>query len=159
MGGREIQGSWELSIDRAPAEVFGILVDFERYLAQWAQGPVSAEKVTPGEIGGGTRFVVTAKLVGLPVRSPYLVTNFERERRFGGDGVAGPVRFSEEYRLDADGERGSSTKLRYTMRARPRGPFRIVEGPISSHLRKLIGADLGRFKALVERERSGDRAG
>lgn len=38
--------------------------------------------------------MVRAKVVGLHVRSPYLVTSFERERRFGGDGVAGPVRLA-----------------------------------------------------------------
>jgi len=145
-----IRHACELSILSPPARVFEVLTDFERYMAQWASGPIEARKLTPGPTAPGTRFQVTAKLASVRMRSPYVITGLERDRRFAGDGIAGPVRFSEEYRLDTDRWEPSGTRLRYEMQAEPRGIFRLVRRPLSSQLRRLLDADLARFKTLVE---------
>lgn len=136
-----------VSIRRAQGEVFSVLTDFDRYLARWAKGPIAARKTSPGDTSVGTRFEVTAKAGIFRVRSPYQVLAFEPPRRFGGRGVAGPVRFEEEYRLSGN---EISTLLEQTIRARPRGPFRLAERAIEKQLRRLIPADLERLRALVE---------
>jgi hypothetical protein len=64
-----------------------------------------------------------------------------------GKGVAGPVRFQEEYRLTAS---DGATGLTQSIKAWPRGPFRLVRSLIERQLRSLIAADLGRLKQLVE---------
>jgi hypothetical protein len=84
------------------------------------------------------------------LRSPYVVTSFERDQRFGGDGIAGPVRFSEGYRLRPDREAGDRTRLGYAMRAEPRGVVKLARKPIAAQLRRLLDSDLERFKTLVE---------
>jgi hypothetical protein len=84
------------------------------------------------------------------VRSPYDLTGFERGRRFAGQGVAGPVRFSEEYTLAPDRATGDRTRLRYAMRAQPRGLFKLARRPLAGQLRRLLDSDLERFRALVE---------
>jgi hypothetical protein len=108
------------------------------------------EAHTSGPTTSGTRFEVTARVAGIRVRSPYTVTSFEREQRFAGQGIAGPVRFSEEYTLGPDREAGDRTQLHYAMRAEPRGIFKLARKPIAGQLRRLLDADLERFKALVE---------
>ena len=98
----KIEDSCEIVINSSPGHVFTILADLEQYLAWWAKGPVAVKKLTDGSTTSGTRFEVTARVAGLPARSPYTVTACERDRRFAGQGIAGPVRFSEEYRLHSD---------------------------------------------------------
>ena len=122
--------SCEILINSPPAHVFTILADLEQYLARWAKGPVAVKKLTDGSTTSGTRFEVTARVAGLPVRSPYTDTACECDRRFAGQGIAGPVRFSEEYRLQADQDAGDCTRLRYAMRAEPRGIFKLARKPI-----------------------------
>jgi Polyketide cyclase / dehydrase and lipid transport len=109
---REIEHSCEIVIDGPPDHVFALLSDLERYLARWANGPTAVRKLTGGPTGVGTRFEVTAWVAGMRVRSPYDLTGFERGRRFAGQGVAGPVRFSEEYTLAPDRATGDRTRLR-----------------------------------------------
>ena len=66
-----------------------------------------------------------------------------------GHGTAGPVRFHEEYRLTAD---GPMTILTQSIRATPRGPFRLAEGTLRRQLQQLIASDLDRLKSLAEAE-------
>jgi hypothetical protein len=57
------------------------------------------------------------------------------------------VRFCEEYSLTAD---GPVTILTQSIRATPRGPFRLAEGTLRRQLQQLITSDLGRLKNLAE---------
>ena len=83
------------------------------------------------------------------MRSPYEVTGYEPPGRLADTGVAGPVRFQEEYRLTGD---GAATILTQSIRATPRGPFRLAPGLLRRQLQKLIASDLGWLKDLVEAE-------
>jgi Polyketide cyclase / dehydrase and lipid transport len=148
--GGEIEHACEIVINRPPAHVFALLTDLEQYLARWAKGPVAAKKLTTGATTAGSRFQVTARIARIRLRSPYLVTSCELDRRFGGDGIAGPVRFSEEYTLQPDPDGSDRTRLRYAMRAEPRAILKLARGPIAGQLRRLLDADLERFKGLVE---------
>jgi hypothetical protein len=47
--------------------------------------------------------MITARAGPATVRSPYVVSGYEPAGRLAGAGVAGPVRFQEEYRLAQDG--------------------------------------------------------
>ena len=135
-------------IDRGRERVFRFLADFEANLARWAKGPVAATRAS-GDGRAGSRYVVTARVGPAKVRSPYEVTGYDPPARFAGSGTAGPVRFSEEYYLAEDGQ---ATVLTQSIRATPRGPFRLAEGPLRRQLRQLIASDLGRLKDLVEAE-------
>jgi Polyketide cyclase / dehydrase and lipid transport len=135
-------------IGRAPSQVFAILADFETYLARWAKGPVAAVR-TGGGGGAGSHYTITARAGPATVRSPYEVTGYDPPRRLAGSGVAGPVRFQEEYRLTGD---GTATILTQSIRATPRGPFRLASGLLRRQLQGLIASDLDRLKDLVEAE-------
>jgi len=135
-------------IERARERVFAILADFESNLARWAKGPVAATR-TAGDGGTGSRYIVTARVGPAMVRSPYEVTGYDPPARFAGNGIAGPVRFHEEYRLTAD---GPVTTLTQSIRATPRGPFRLAERALRRQLQRLIAADLGRLKDFAETE-------
>ena len=60
--------------------------------------------------------MITARAGPTTVRSPYEVTGYEPPGRLAGTGVAGPVRFQEEYRLTGD---GAATILTQSIRATP----------------------------------------
>lgn len=143
-----IEFDTSVRIDRAREQVFGILADFESNLARWAKGPVAAAR-TAGDGGAGSRYVVTARVGPAKVRSPYEVTGYDPPARFAGNGTAGPVRFHEEYSLTAD---GSMTILTQSIRATPRGLFRLAEGALRRQLQQLIASDLDRLKSLAETE-------
>jgi len=136
----------EVSIERPIDDVFDVLVDFERYLARWAAGPSGVVRETEVPMGLGSRLTVTARVGPLRVHSPYEVTLFERPLRFGGRGSAGPVRFDEMYVLTAT---PAGTDVAQTISAVPRGPFRLIERLVDRQLRRLIRADLDRFRDLV----------
>lgn len=135
-------------IGRTPGQVFPVLADFETYLARWAKGPVAAAR-TDGDGGAGSHYTITARAGPATVRSPYEVTGYDPPGRLAGHGVAGPVRFCEEYRLVQD---GTATILTQSIRAAPRGPFRLAPGLLRRQLQRLIASDLGRLKNLVEAE-------
>lgn len=129
--------------------MFSVLADFETYLARWAKGPVAAARMD-GDGGAGSRYMITARAGPATVRSPYEVTGYDPPGRLAGHGVAGPVRFQEEYRLTGD---GAATILTQSITAIPRGPFRLAGGGLlRRQLQKLITSDLGRLKNLVEAE-------
>jgi hypothetical protein len=69
--------------------------------------------------------------------------------RLAGHGIAGPVRFQEEYTLTAD---GAQTILTESISATPRGLFRLAQVLMRRRLLNLIAADLARSKELVEAE-------
>lgn len=133
-------------IDRMPGHVFSILADFETYLPRWAKGPVAAAR-THGDGGAGSYYTITARIGPAKTRSPYEVTRYDPPGHLAGDGVAGPVRFAEEYRLI---QNGAATILTQSIRATPRGPFRLAPGLLRRQLQRLIASDLGRLKDLVE---------
>ncbi len=135
-------------IGRTPAQVFSVLADFETYLARWAKGPVAAVR-TDGDGGAGSRYTITVRAGPATVRSPYEVTGYEPPGRLAGAGVAGPVRFQEEYRLTQD---GAATILTQSIRATPRGLFRLAAGLLRRQLQQLIASDLDRLKDLAEAE-------
>ena len=145
-----IELSFNVSIARPPAVVFSILTDFETYLARWAKGPIAAARLSPGPTGTGTRFDITAQIGPIRVRSPYEVLAWEPPQRFGGRGVAGPVRFEEEYRLTG-GE--GTTGLTQSIKAWPRGPFGLLRPVVARQLQSLLPADLDRLKQLAEDRR------
>lgn len=136
-----------VSIRRSQADVYAVLTDFERYLARWAKGPVAAKQLSAGAPGMGTRFTVTAKVGPFRLHSPYDVLLWDPPYAFGGRGVAGPVRFDEQYRLSVEGD---CTRVAQTIHAQPRGPFRLGQSAIERQLRQLIPADLERLRELIE---------
>ena len=119
-----------------------VLADFEAYLARRAKGAVAAAR-TDGNGGAGSHYVITARAGPATVRSRYEVTGYGPPGRLAGNGVAGPVRFPEEYPLTGD---GAATILTQSIRATtPRAP-----GLLRRQLQGLIASGPGRLKDLVE---------
>lgn len=102
-----------------------------------------------GDGGAGSRYMITARTGPATVRSPYEVTGYDPPRRLAGHGVAGPVRFQEEYRLTGD---GAATILTQSSRLFPAARSGWPGGLLRRQLQKLITSDLGRLKNLVEAE-------
>jgi polyketide cyclase/dehydrase/lipid transport protein len=135
-------------IQRSRDQVFAILANFQVYLPRWAKGPIAATR-TVGDGGVGSRYTVTSRFGPVTVRSPYEVTRYDPPNLIAGTGVAGPVRFREQYTLT---EEDGTTTLTQSISATPRGPFRFARTLLKAQLQRLIASDLDRLKHLVEQE-------
>jgi uncharacterized protein YndB with AHSA1/START domain len=136
-----------VSIRRPPELVFSVLSDIERYLANWADGPVAATKVTPGPTQIGSVFVITAKAGLMRFRYRYEILGWEPPTRLLGRGVVGPVRFEVEYRLQYA---AGSTDLEQSIQANLSGPFRLAKRVVQNRLHRQVVIELDRLRTLVE---------
>jgi uncharacterized protein YndB with AHSA1/START domain len=64
-------------IDRPPADVFAAIVDLESF-PRWNPTTKSARRLSPGEIGEGSRFELTIRGFGKTVQE---LRGFDRDRR------------------------------------------------------------------------------
>jgi hypothetical protein len=150
MGVGSEEGIWvaridgELFINRPVTEVFDFVAD-ERNEPRYNPGIRRAEKLSPGPIGRGTRFLAEAatgrRTSGITIE----YTAFERPGRLASSihmaaaDIAGTLRFDP-----VDG----GTRMRWSWELRPRGLYRLlapVIGPVGGRAERANWARLKRF--------------
>src|SRR5262245_28208303 len=105
-------------IDRTAEEVFDYCADLRNEL-EWNPGGQSMEKLTPGPIGVGTRYLAKWK------QGPHVqveCTRFDPPREWTY-GNGGPVAVTFTARLTPE---AGGTRLRVAFDARPQGWFRLA---------------------------------
>jgi uncharacterized protein YndB with AHSA1/START domain len=135
-----------VTINRAPAEVFAYLAQFENIPA-WNYAISETRKVTTGPVDVGTRY---RQVRTLPSRSEeeFEVAEFEPDRRLSVDGDLGPFHGRVTYVLDADGE---TTTLTNTMELEASGAMSLVAKLATRNVRTAVAANLNVLKELLER--------
>lgn len=149
-------------VDRA----FSFVSDFAN-AALWDPRTYAAERVTGGQIGVGTRFVLTGgALRGSTLRRlrlsptrvgmklPYDVVEFDPPSRFVLEGRTAIYRYDDRLTFTAVGEH---THLRYQATLDLRGPLRIAE-PLLALLFRRIGDDATRDLGAVVMAGTSDRS-
>jgi len=141
-----------LSVPRSVEDTFAFVSDF-RNAARWDPRTYSAEKITDGPIGVGTRFVLTGgmfredvvnrlhlpmSVAGMPLR--YDVVEFDTPNEFVLAGQSRILRWRDHLEFSAD---GSNTRLRYFAELQLKGPLAIAE-PLLRMLFMRIGDDATR---------------
>ena len=133
-----IQFSNTLTIDRAPADVFAYLADFEN-LSAWNYAIASTRKLDDGPVGVGSRY---AQVRTVPKHSEesFEVVEFDPVSRLGIRGRFAVFPGELSYLIEPD---GSGTRLTNTVSLN--GP-RLAARPI----RSAVAANLGVLKQLLE---------
>jgi uncharacterized protein YndB with AHSA1/START domain len=129
------------AIARPPAAVFEVLTDPAR-LAEWQEGTVEVEQLTPEPIGLGSRLREVHSAMGRKLESVVEVTEFEPDRVFALHVVEG-VPVDGRWELAADGD---GTRVTFTVTGDPPGPAPVI----AFILKRQFDAHHRRLKKLVE---------
>jgi len=124
-----IQG--EIVIARPVSEVFDFVAD-ERNEPRYNPRMDSAEKLTEGAIGTGTRFRATVTSGGRPVDMVMETTAYERPSRLASTTVMQEAEISGELTFEPEAE---GTLMRWRWDVRPKGVMRLLT-PVFRHVGK-----------------------
>jgi hypothetical protein len=119
-----------------PEQTFDFIADF-CHAALWDPRTRSVRKLTDGPIGCGTRFMLTADLLGLPLEFPYEISVFERPHQLVFEGSTRCFAYHERVSITVDGG-GTSIEYRAQMRLQS---LLVLGNPILSLIYQRIGDD------------------
>jgi len=138
-----------ITIGRTPAEVFDFVADGTT-ATQWRPGVLDIALASGAGLGARYRQGVRGP-GGRRVDADYEVTAWEPGRRLAFQAVAGPVRPSGEYALEAV---PAGTQLRFSLACRLGFPKSLLMGgAVQKSMDAEVGA-LDRLKAVLEGQRA-----
>ncbi|HKU37886.1 MAG TPA: SRPBCC family protein [Polyangiales bacterium] len=119
-----------------PEQAFDFIADF-RHASLWDPRTQSVRKLTEGPIGRGTRFLLTAGLLGQSLEFPYEIVEYDRATQLV---FAGKTRFFEyRERVSFHPEQGG-TRIEYRAEMCLRSLL-LLGNPILSLIYQRIGDD------------------
>jgi carbon monoxide dehydrogenase subunit G len=133
-----------VEIARTPEDVFGLLSDIER-LPEWQTSAVKAH--TEGPLAEGSRVTEKRRLLGREVDTELEVVVFEPPSRLTLRSLGGPVNFTVDHELVAQ---GGGTQLRFLAEAQPGGLLRLTEPVLARTAEQEFRRDFDRLKKLLE---------
>jgi uncharacterized membrane protein len=133
-------------IAKPVAQVFAFVADHQN-LPAWTVGVEESQRLTDGPPASGSRYRVVGRLLGRTIESSYQVTAFEPERSFEGTMTSPVFGFIEQYRFEP-AEQG--TRVSMTATVEPHGVFRFLTPIMTAGIRRQVGADHRRLKAVLE---------
>ena len=140
-----IQFANTIDIAREAAAVFAYLADAE-HTPEWNWAITSAEKITPGPVGVGTRFRLT-RSVPQPAVETLEITAFEPLRRIDVAGRLGPFDARLAYEVTPIDH---GTRLTNTAELEAPMPLGFVGGLFGGPVRASVAENLDVLKALLE---------
>ena len=126
------EGSITLHVPKGPDEAFAYVSDFEK-APEWISEMANIQKVTPGEVGVGTRFTQTVSLAGAPVEMTVQVTEYDPPRVYAYDGEGGPAQFTARFTFEPDGD---GTRIRHDYDVTLGGALKLMGPMVGSWLKK-----------------------
>jgi carbon monoxide dehydrogenase subunit G len=93
-----LNGSHEVLVRRAPAEVFAVVSDLAR-APSWVPGLVEMTQLTEGPVAVGTQFRQRIHLAGRDVEGVLVVSALEPDRVFAHTSRAGPAKLFGHFEL------------------------------------------------------------
>ena len=136
----------EIIVCRPVTQVFDFLSNLEN-APQWQNGVLASEVITTGQIGVGTRFKETLKLMGRPVEAICEIIEHEPGHRFVWQGSAPSLKFQGQYQFEPVSE---GTRVSYTGSTELSGLWRLVEPLMAGEINKEIDTELKMIKSAVE---------
>jgi hypothetical protein len=122
---------------RSPELAFDFISDF-RHASLWDPRTQSVRKLTDGPIGRGTRFSLTARLIGgLTLEMPYEIAEYDRPRVLVFVGTTRGFGYHERVTFTPDGP-GTMIEYRAEMQLRS---FLALGNPLLSLVYQRIGDD------------------
>ena len=135
-----------LAIARPPADVFARLVDLER-LPEWQESSLASSADGPLELG--RRIRERRRIMGRELETELEVTAFEPPRQLTLKALGGPVPFTVDHQLAAD---GGSTLLHVVAEAKPGTFMKLAEPMLARTVERELREDFERLKGQLEAE-------
>jgi uncharacterized protein YndB with AHSA1/START domain len=146
--------SCDLQIAAPPERVFAAITDPEQ-IRQWMPNLVAFEMLTNGQVGAGSQFKETRKIMGKAGHEIFEVTAYEPPRRLdllvdGAKGSSGKGEYRFRYDLEPS---GSGTRLKMDSNIdMPGGLFtKLMIKLFAGMFKKACVKDLVAMKTYVER--------
>ena len=135
-----------IDIQRPPRDVFALVGNLEND-PKWQAAVVSAEKLTQGPIGEGTRFRHVVRLMGRPAKIDIEIVHHEPDSTYTLHCVTGPLTFGTEVRFERI---AAGTRLVTLVEGQPPGLLKLAAVALSHQRQSEIAADLRNLKQLME---------
>jgi uncharacterized protein YndB with AHSA1/START domain len=133
-----------VAIARPLQEVFDYLSDVER-LPEWQQSALAARSEAP--LAEGVRIEERRRVLGREIENELEVTAYEPPRRLTLRALRGPVRFTVDHELVAD---GGSTLLHVNARGGSGRFMKLAEPLLARTAEDEMRKDLDRLKEILE---------
>jgi carbon monoxide dehydrogenase subunit G len=133
-------------VDRPMQDVFNFLSN-PLNLPKWQSMVASIEQVTPGAVGMGSKYKVSAEMMGRKIDGLMEITAHEPPARFGFTNKAGPMQVTVTVTLKPV---GTGAKIALHAEGNPGGVFKIAEGVLAGQVKSQMEANLARLKAVLE---------
>ena len=104
-------------------------------------------EMSPGPLGVGTTYRIVNSVMGRPVESNTVVTEYEPNRRYTIESTSGPFRFVARHTFEAV---EGGTRIHLTSQAQVGGLFRLVAPLVISLTRRQVTANYRNLKRLME---------
>ena len=130
-------------IDASPEAVFAFVADLAN-LPRWQSGIVSAELLTPGPVGTGSRARVVRELLGQRLTVELLLVDHRPPSRLELESEASGIGVRAILKLVAE---GGATRLTFTMKIRAKTVFMApMEGMVAGAAEHDIADSLARIR-------------
>jgi carbon monoxide dehydrogenase subunit G len=133
-----------VEIARTPDDVFELLSDIAR-LPEWQTSAIEAH--AEGPLREGSRVTEKRRLLGRELDTELEVVAYEPPRRLTLRSLGGPVEFTVDHQLAAQ---GGGTELRLLAEAEPGGLLRLTQPVLARTAEQEFRRDFDRLKELLE---------
>lgn len=133
-------------VDRPMPEIFTFLSN-PLNLTKWQSIVASIEQVTPGSVEVGSKYKVSAEMLGRKIDGLMEITSFAPPTTFGFINQAGPIHVTVTVTLKPV---GTGAKISLHAEGNPGGLFKLAEGALAGQVKNQMEASLARLKAVLE---------
>jgi carbon monoxide dehydrogenase subunit G len=133
-------------VDRPMPEVFTFLSN-PLNLPKWQSMVASIEQVTPGAVNVGSKYKVSAEMLGRKIDGLMEITTFAPPDKFGFTNQAGPMQVTVTVTLKPV---GTGAKIALHAEGNPGGIFKIAEGALAGQVKSQMEGNLARLKSVLE---------
>jgi carbon monoxide dehydrogenase subunit G len=134
-------------VDRPLPEVFTFLSN-PLNLPKWQTMIDSIEQVTPGAVAVGSKYKVSAEMMGRKIDGVMEVITFEPPVKFGFTNQAGPMQVTVTATLKPV---GTGAKITLNAQGNPGGVFKLAEGVLTKQIKSQMETNLANLKTLLEK--------
>ena len=132
----------------APPETVFVLMHDVNHFPAVLTNVVRAEKLTPGPVGLGTRFLETRKINGREASAEIEVTTYEPSRRYSATSAQSGITATYHYTLTPE---KNGTRVNLQAEATARGLKKLLLPIIVNFMKKEDATHLQKLKTVVER--------
>lgn len=135
-----VRNEHEIVIAASPDRIFGLISDLEEW-RRWRPAEGELERTTPGPVGVGTVWKVSARVMGEPMTATVAVTDYQPGVRFGLR-TSGSIEADEWFTLVPV---AGGTRLSMVLE--------LADPQLAEPARQQWDSDLRRLQELLETER------